>query len=123
MLEDHTFPVLSVQMPYRVRARNETAGATGLAHFLEHMAFRSAQNFPGTGLVSSIYAVGGECPDMSWVRMASAWCNVSWGHVSWGPWGLVGSGRELSHLSTRSTVLSHRSVWRKCTKHDLTLVP
>ncbi|MGB5740184.1 MAG: insulinase family protein, partial [Woeseia sp.] len=37
LLEDRNFPVVSVQMLYRVGARNETAGLTGLAHFLEHM--------------------------------------------------------------------------------------
>ncbi len=67
VLEDHTLPVVSVQMLYRVGARNETAGATGLAHFLEHMAFRSAQNFPDTQLVSSIYAVGGEWHGYTWL--------------------------------------------------------
>lgn len=67
VLEDHSLPVVSVQMLYRVGARNETAGATGLAHFLEHMAFRSAQNFPATQLVSSIYAVGGEWHGYTWL--------------------------------------------------------
>jgi zinc protease len=67
VLEDHSFPVVSVQILYRVGARNEQAGATGLAHFLEHMAFRDAENFPGTELVSSIYAVGGEWHGYTWL--------------------------------------------------------
>ena len=67
VLEGHTLPVVSVQMLYRVGARNETFGATGLAHFLEHMAFRSAQNFPGTQLAGSIYAVGGEWHGYTWL--------------------------------------------------------
>jgi zinc protease len=67
VLEDHTLPVVSVQMLYRVGARNETSGATGLAHFLEHMAFRSAQNFPDTQLAGSIYAVGGEWHGYTWL--------------------------------------------------------
>ncbi|HMB60474.1 MAG TPA: insulinase family protein, partial [Xanthomonadales bacterium] len=67
VLEEHTLPVVSVQMLYRVGARNETAGATGLAHFLEHMAFRDSENFPDTGLVSAIYAVGGEWHGYTWL--------------------------------------------------------
>lgn len=67
VLEDHSLPVVSVQMLYRVGARNETSGATGLAHFLEHMAFRSAQNFPDTQLAGSIYAVGGEWHGYTWL--------------------------------------------------------
>ncbi|MSQ97682.1 MAG: insulinase family protein [Xanthomonadales bacterium] len=67
VLEDHSLPVASVQMLYRVGARNETAGATGLAHFLEHMAFRDSANFPDTQLVSSIYAAGGEWHGYTWL--------------------------------------------------------
>ena len=39
-LEDHRSPVVSVQVWYRVGSRNERPGATGLAHFLEHMMFK-----------------------------------------------------------------------------------
>ena len=67
VLEDHYLPVVSVQMLYRAGARNETTGGTGLAHFLEHMAFRSAKNFPDTQLASSIYAVGGEWHAYTWL--------------------------------------------------------
>ncbi len=67
VLEDHAFPVASVQMLYRVGARHEETGRTGLAHFLEHMAFRASENFPDTGLVSSIYAVGGEWHGYTWI--------------------------------------------------------
>ncbi len=40
VLEDHRSPVISVQIWYRVGSRNERPGATGLAHFLEHMMFK-----------------------------------------------------------------------------------
>jgi len=40
VLEDHRSPVASVQVWYRVGSRNERPGATGLAHFLEHMMFK-----------------------------------------------------------------------------------
>jgi len=40
LLEDHRSPVASVQVWYRVGSRNERPGATGLAHFLEHMMFK-----------------------------------------------------------------------------------
>src|SRR5438105_2356439 len=40
VLEDHRSPVISVQVWYRVGSRNERPGATGLAHFLEHMMFK-----------------------------------------------------------------------------------
>jgi len=67
VLEEPAFPLVSVQMLYRVGAKHEALGATGLAHFLEHMAFRSSENFPDTQLVSSIYAAGGEWHGYTWL--------------------------------------------------------
>jgi len=67
VLEEGAFPVVSVQMLYRTGAKHEALGATGLAHFLEHMAFRSSENFPDTELVSSIYAAGGEWHGYTWL--------------------------------------------------------
>ena len=67
LLQDRHFPVVSVQMLYRVGARDEVTGKTGLAHFLEHMAFRDSRNFPGTELAGRIYAVGGEWHGYTWI--------------------------------------------------------
>jgi len=81
LLEDRNFPVVSVQMLYRVGARNEVTGLTGLAHFLEHMAFRSSANFPGTGLVSSIYALGGEWHGYTWTDETTYFATVPREHL------------------------------------------
>ncbi|HEY8515892.1 MAG TPA: pitrilysin family protein [Candidatus Binatia bacterium] len=40
MLPDHKAPVAVVQVWYRVGARNELPGLTGLSHMLEHMMFK-----------------------------------------------------------------------------------
>jgi zinc protease len=40
ILEDHRSPIISFQVWYRVGSRNEARGATGIAHFLEHMMFK-----------------------------------------------------------------------------------
>jgi zinc protease len=40
LLEDHRSPIVSFQVWYRVGSRNEQLGATGIAHFLEHMMFK-----------------------------------------------------------------------------------
>ena len=67
VLEEHGTPLVSVQMLYEVGARNEDNGRTGLAHFLEHMAYRATKNFPGTEVVSSIYGLGGEWHGYTWI--------------------------------------------------------
>ncbi len=40
LLEEHKAPVVTVHVWYRIGARNEQPGATGLSHFLEHMMFK-----------------------------------------------------------------------------------
>jgi len=76
VLEDSTFPVVSVQMLYRSGAADEETGKTGLAHFLEHMAFRDTANFPDTEVVSSIYAVGGEWHGYTWLDQTTYYATV-----------------------------------------------
>ena len=76
VLEEPAFPLVSVQMLYRVGAKHEPLGASGLAHFLEHMAFRSSENFPGTQLVSSIYAAGGEWHGYTWLDQTTYFATV-----------------------------------------------
>jgi predicted Zn-dependent peptidase len=60
MLEDHSFPVVSVQMLYKSGSAAEVTGKTGLAHFLEHLAFRGSENFPQARATELIYDAGGE---------------------------------------------------------------
>jgi zinc protease len=60
MLEDHSFPIVSVQMLYKSGSAAEVTGKTGLAHFLEHLAFRGSANFPNTRATEAIYDAGGE---------------------------------------------------------------
>jgi len=43
--EDHRSPIVSFQMWYRVGSRNERRGATGIAHFLEHLMFKGTPTY------------------------------------------------------------------------------
>jgi zinc protease len=45
LLEDRRSPILTVQVWYRVGSRNERAGATGIAHFLEHLMFKGTHRY------------------------------------------------------------------------------
>ena len=45
LLEDHRSPIVSVQIWYRVGSRNEQRGATGIAHFLEHLMFKGTKRY------------------------------------------------------------------------------
>lgn len=58
LLEDHRSPIVSFQIWYRVGSRNERRGATGIAHFLEHMMFKGTPRF-GRGRFSQIIEQNG----------------------------------------------------------------
>ena len=44
-LERHAAPVVSVQIWYRVGSADEPLGATGMAHFLEHLMFKGTDRY------------------------------------------------------------------------------
>ncbi len=53
LLEEHKAPVVTVHVWYRVGARNEQPGTTGLSHLLEHMMFKGTSKV-GPGQFSRI---------------------------------------------------------------------
>ncbi len=81
LLEDRNFPVASVQMLYRVGARDEVTGKSGLAHFLEHMAFRNSEGFLEEGLTRPIYASGGEWHGYTWTDETTYFATVPKEHL------------------------------------------
>jgi zinc protease len=53
LLEDHSVPLVTVQVWYRVGSRNERPGITGISHFLEHMMFKGTTKY-GPGMYSQL---------------------------------------------------------------------
>src|SRR5436853_1728590 len=47
-VEDHSAPVIAIDITYNVGSRNERPGRTGFAHLFEHMMFKGSENV-GTG--------------------------------------------------------------------------
>ena len=48
VLEDHAIPNCALYVWWRVGSRNEKLGATGIAHFFEHMMFRGGAKYGKT---------------------------------------------------------------------------
>jgi zinc protease len=59
-LEDHSTPIVHLQMWYHVGSKNERPGRTGFAHFFEHMMFKGSKNVEPEGHPSYISSVGGQ---------------------------------------------------------------
>jgi zinc protease len=59
LAEERSQPLVSVAAWYRVGARNEGPGITGIAHFVEHMGFRATENISGADVFGHIERLGG----------------------------------------------------------------
>jgi zinc protease len=59
LLEDHKAPVLTFHVWYRVGARDERWGKTGLSHLLEHMMFKGTRKITGVEFNRIIKENGG----------------------------------------------------------------
>jgi zinc protease len=60
LLEDHSTPIVNVEVWYHVGSKNERKGRTGFAHLFEHMMFKGSKNVESEGHPSYISSVGGQ---------------------------------------------------------------
>ena len=58
--EDHSTPIVHVQLTYHVGSKNEKPGRTGFAHLFEHMMFKGSRNVEPEAFTSYISSVGGQ---------------------------------------------------------------
>jgi zinc protease len=58
MHEDHSIPIVAVNVWYRVGSKNETPGRTGLAHLFEHLMLQGSKNYDDD-FFRAIQPVGG----------------------------------------------------------------
>ena len=59
VVEDHRAPVVVQMVWYKVGAADETAGKSGIAHFLEHLMFKKTKNLASGELSDTVAANGG----------------------------------------------------------------
>ena len=58
--EDHSTPIVHLQLVYHVGSKNERPGRTGFAHLFEHLMFKGSQNVPSDTHLTLVSRVGGE---------------------------------------------------------------
>jgi zinc protease len=58
--EDHSTPIVHVQIWYHVGSKNEKPGRTGFAHLFEHLMFKGSKNVQPEGHTSMISGRGGQ---------------------------------------------------------------
>jgi len=60
LLEDHSTPIVNVQVWYHVGAKDERPGRTGFAHLFEHMMFKGSKNVGPDFHTAMLSGVGGQ---------------------------------------------------------------
>jgi zinc protease len=58
--EDHSTPIVHLQLWYHVGSKNEKPGRTGFAHLFEHLMFKGSKNVQPEGHTSMIASRGGQ---------------------------------------------------------------
>jgi zinc protease len=65
--EVHTAPLASVWCWYRVGSKDESAGLTGISHWVEHMNFKGTTNIPREKVKGIIEQYGGYWNGYTWI--------------------------------------------------------
>jgi zinc protease len=58
--EDHSTPIVHLQLVYHVGSKNEKPGRTGFAHLFEHLMFKGSKNVQPESHTSMLASVGGQ---------------------------------------------------------------
>jgi zinc protease len=58
--EDHSTPIVHLQVDYHVGSKNEKPGRTGFAHLFEHLMFKGSKNVQPEAHTSMLASVGGQ---------------------------------------------------------------
>ena len=59
--EDHTTPIVAIDINYHVGSKDEAPGKTGYAHLFEHLMFKGARNVADGQHFHAILEAGGTC--------------------------------------------------------------
>ena len=74
--EDHTTPIVSVNMMYHVGSGNEKPGRTGFAHLFEHIMFEGSENVPEGKFDEWLEAAGGSNNGSTNTDRTNYWENI-----------------------------------------------
>lgn len=81
--QDQTVPLVSVHQWYRVGSKDEKVGRTGLAHFFEHLMFKSTPLLPGKKYEELIHLAGAENNAFTSHDYTGYYTNIPSDKLSW----------------------------------------
>ena len=79
LVPDHSAPVVTFMVTYRVGSRNEVTGTTGATHLLEHLMFKGSTHYndaKGNSVKQYLESVGGEYNANTWLDRTAYFAEV-----------------------------------------------
>jgi zinc protease len=115
--EDHTAPIVAVNLWYHVGSANERAGRTGFAHLFEHMLFQGSADVGSNEHFELIQRAGGTLNGSTWLERTNYFETVPSHHLELALWleanrmGKLLPAMTQQKLDTQRDVVKNERRW------------
>jgi len=115
--EDHSAPVVAVNLWYRVGSANEREGRTGFAHLFEHMLFQGSEHVGANEHFELVQRAGGTLNGSTWLERTNYFETVPSHHLELALWleadrmGALLPAMTQEKLDTQRDVVMNERRW------------
>ena len=115
--EDHTAPIVAVNLWYHVGSANERAGRTGFAHLFEHMLFQGSAHVEANEHFELVQRAGGTLNGSTWLDRTNYFETVPSNQLALALWleadrmGALLPAMTQQKLDTQRDVVSNERRW------------
>src|SRR5436309_15915314 len=109
--EDHSTPIVHLNLTYHVGSKNERPGRTGFAHLFEHLMFKGSKNVEAEAHTSMIASVGGQANAFTTEDETTFWETFPSQYVPLALW--LEADRMATLRITNETFVSEREVGKE----------
>lgn len=115
--EDHTAPIVAVNLWYHVGSANERQGRTGFAHLFEHMLFQGSEHVDSNEHFELIQRAGGTLNGSTWLDRTNYFETVPSNQLALALWleadrmGALLPAMTQQKLDTQRDVVSNERRW------------
>lgn len=117
LVEDHTVPVVAVNLWYHVGSANEREGRTGFAHLFEHMLFQGSEHVAANEHFELVQRSGGTLNGSTWLERTNYYETVPSHQLALALWleadrmGRLLPGLTQEKLDTQRDVVKNERRW------------
>lgn len=115
--EDHSAPIVAVNLWYHVGSANERAGRTGFAHLFEHMLFQGSENVASNEHFELVQRAGGTLNGSTWLERTNYFETLPSHQLALGLWleadrmGRLLPAMTQEKLDTQRSVVKNERRW------------